>query len=64
MNEHSGGELLQQIHVDYSEFERLDPATRSSMARVGQLVANLDTNFNEKGLMDMASTLIVTERSA
>jgi hypothetical protein len=29
-----GGELLQQTHVDYSEFEILSPATGNSAARV------------------------------
>ncbi|MFT6093865.1 MAG: hypothetical protein ACJA2Q_001765 [Pseudohongiellaceae bacterium] len=64
INERSGGELLQQIRADYSEFEILDKATRKSMVKVGELEASLDTDFSEKGITDMASTLIITERNA
>jgi hypothetical protein len=63
INERSGAELLEQMRVDYSEFEILNKATRNSMAKVAEL-ENIDTSFSEKGIANMASTLIVTERNA
>jgi hypothetical protein len=62
INERSGAELLEQIRVNYSEFEMLNKATRNSMTKVAEL-ENINTDFSEKGVTDMASTLLITERN-
>lgn len=64
INQRSGQELLEQIRGDFNEFESLDKATRSTMVNVRKLEMNLDTELSEKGVVNLADTIITTERNA
>lgn len=64
INQRSGQELLKQIRADYTEFESIDKAARGTMLNVRELEMDLDTELSEEGVMNMANTIIITERNA
>jgi hypothetical protein len=63
INQRSGQDLLQQTREDFNDFEILDRATRNSMVNVRELEVNLEIELSEKGVMNMATTITITERN-